>query len=342
MPKIEIYLEHEDDFLKLPLHSSTSTGYPIMPLPSWFTWWAPFQCEKCGQITIIEGEIEAFQSLDRQMGTETLYGRTEDYICQKCENTITIDVTVSHYTYCWDCEVEVEGATPVFVDFLEDYIKKLHKQKVEFKQLKSEKADLESRFKTLLEHVKKTGGYVLIVEGKDEKQIWSQFARRTGIDVSRLNIAMYGKGGLDEAIKLAKQFKGLVLKSIPHKLVIDSDNEKKEKIEKLRRNEINQSNYHILEKKEIESYLMDAQAISQVLSVSKSVIEKDLKTFGMAGKEQLDALFKKHSGTKATSSVKGLIARAIRELPFEITEILREIEKKSTMIDEAIEKDEEF
>lgn len=334
----EIYL-HYEDFI-LILHDDDTVGRTLYDFPEYFLWTAPFRCDKCKALLILNGEMEHYQSIPRAMGNEMNYGGTDVFECP-CGNEIEIETLVNYYATSWFCDFDCNGATLTRIHFLWDIIHDLHNAKIKVRVLSNEKKFLDYRLKTLVDHALKTRGYVLIVEGNDDEEIWNQFLRRNwnyygNIDISRINIAKYGSGGIDAAIKATKYFKGRVLKAIPHKLILDSDNKKDEKIKLLKKNGIAPSKYHILDLKEIESYLFEAQAISKIITVDKKRIDEDLNNFKPIGKEQLDAIFKKHLGRNASSSEKGLIARALKELPLEIKTIIKEIIVETTKLDDVI------
>lgn len=338
----EVYLESEEEFLTLPLSSSTSSVYVIWDLPQWFFWYLPFKCNKCGQISLFQGEIEIGESHQREMGSQVIYGGSDTFYCEKCDNEITVEVSVDNYAHGWDVEIGTNEATPMLIEGLENFLEGLHDKSCKLKELEVQKTDLESRLQVLVEHAIKTRGYVLIVEGDDDEEVWGQLIRNFGIDSSRVNIAKYGDGGLNSAIKAAKFFRGRILKSTPHKLIIDSDNERKKVIQELKKHGIKPVDCHILRRKEIESYLMDSHAIAQILNVSKSIIDYNMKEFGCSGKEELNKIFKKHTGKKATPSLKGVLARALNPIPAELKKILEEINIQTTKMDRAIEDNEDY
>ncbi len=318
----EIYLQHKSLFFRVI--QSETIGMTVYDLPDLLKWIAAYRCNKCTQIAIFEGEAECFDHQQREMGFETFYGSTDILYCPNCDEEITFESFISYYAMSWFCEFECDNAELVQINQLRLYLKALHESKMELRKLQSKEKDILRRLELLAEHAKKMNGYILIVEGDDDLEVWNRLLMTKNVDLTKIDIAKYGEGGMDAAIKAAKFFKGKVLKTIPHKLIIDSDNMGDEIKNKLRKSGI--KSYHILEKKEIESYLIEPKALSQILNIDMKTIDEELNNIGAnPGKEQLDHIFRTFTGKKATSSAKGLVAGALEKTPIEIDEIINNI-----------------
>lgn len=122
-------------------------------------------------------------------------------------------------------------------------------------------------------YVQKHKMFVLIVEGKDDQAVWRQFLIKEYIPLTDVEIVGLGQGGIDEAIKLAVVFRGAKLQNVPNLHIIDSDNAL-EKTTELKAKGI--QNYVVLGEKEIDSYLLDYEALAKILSVSV----KDVQDYG--------------------------------------------------------------
>ena len=130
---------------------------------------------------------------------------------------------------------------------------------------------------------------------------------------------------MDEAIKACTLLDKPVLKDIPKKLILDSDNNRDETEKKLKKYGIGKENYHILEKKEIDSYLIDSKALSTVSGLDEKYVEDLIEKHKITSKGGLENMFFKELGIKATSEIKGLIARNLPDTPEEFKAICEEI-----------------
>jgi hypothetical protein len=179
---------------------------------------------------------------------------------------------------------------------------------------------LRLRLDAFVKHTEKHKMFVLIVEGKDDQSVWQQFLMRESISRMEVEIVSFGDGGINEAIKLATVFKGPKLQNVPNILVIDSDNKLAEKIAKLKEKGI--KNYYVLKQKEVDSYLLDNRALAKILSVSVEEVQACADEIKSQGKEKLENIFKHFTGRTPISEIKGLIARALDDIPPEFLEII--------------------
>ncbi|NIA09231.1 MAG: hypothetical protein GWP10_05720, partial [Nitrospiraceae bacterium] len=156
--------------------------------------------------------------------------------------------------------------------------------------------------------------FLLIVEGKDDNKIWTQFLQKTGIDflTNRVSVVSPGdskdrNGGWRKAIEMGRFIKKARI-STPFMIVLDSDNKSsRDKKEMALKNErFSTEAYHVLDEKEIESYLLDPAIISKTIT-HKTIdeIEEAINKSKRNGKEKLDDVFinfglpKPDAGTKA-------------------------------------------
>lgn len=331
-----IYIFDDENFLVLD--PEESVGYSVPDKPHFFTWVSAYKCQKCGQIMILSGDAELVGTDEREMGKEYFY-HDENYLdCPQCKQKIAIEIGFSEYATGWFCEEDNSGIDEIGIDGLEwlaeEYFNSI-KALREKEALEGVGSRLTHQLKELVEIVEKKRMYVLIVEGKDDRAIWEQFLLKEGIPLDLVDIPVYGEGGLNEAVKLATVFRLKRLKMVPHKLMLDSDNDIKSTIEKLEKNGIEKSDYHILKEKEIESYIIDEDAIARVVSVNVEEIRAfNEKLKGAIGKERLEKIVAHFTGHPPNSQAKGLIARALQKIPQEIMSILEEI-RASLMKEEA-------
>lgn len=316
----------------LSLNEKESAGLVFFEKPEYIDWISACRCKGCGQIITLFGAVEFDHTEKREMGPQYFYYDQNYSNCPNCGQDIDTDLMLTEYAYCWDYELDLSGAESILVEGLKSLAErqaKLESRTLETETLEKRMARLKDRIKQLKKQSESKNMYVLIVEGKDDQVVWEQFLLQENTPIHSIEILKYGDGGLDEAIKAAVMFRGRKLKMIPHKLIIDSDNNLEIAKKKLEKRGISESDFHILQKKEIDAYLLDQEAISQVLSINAEELEEfcgQLK--GVKGKETLEAIGNHFIGRPLDSQSKGLIARAMKNTPEEIHSIISEIRAK--------------
>lgn len=192
----------------------------------------------------------------------------------------------------------------------------------------------------LLSQVKtlSSGKFILVVE--DNVKLWNKFIEKSGLFSNSDKIKVItGKtdsnGGWIEAVKtgvLLKLLNDMGVLSIPFIIVLDSDNKKTEKEKKLGEEKLSTEEYHILEEKEIEDYLLDAEAISKITGKSQTDVTASISKYGGGGKEKLEKVFRDlmGSGYKVSEEVKLLVLVNMRENPGEISSILDALKSRLT------------
>lgn len=212
----------------------------------------------------------------------------------------------------------IEGVKNKITDFVDDII------------LDLEHGNLQQELDFLKqEQVKQNIKYILVLEGKDDVFVWRGLLQKKGIEPDSNNIRIISgshDGGFTEAISAFQAIKKIQLQC-KMKLVVDSDNKKEAQEKKIKDANIGSSEYKILEEKEIESYLLDAKALSSITSVSKDIVENKIRSVKRRGKEQLDQLFRELGFSKPDEQTKQLIARALSTIPQEIDDIINEIKQ---------------
>jgi predicted ATPase len=177
--------------------------------------------------------------------------------------------------------------------------------------------------------------FLLIVEGRDDNKIWTRFLQKTGIDsLNRVYVvspgdSKDGNGGWRKAIEM-----GIFIKKsripTPFMIVLDSDGESRraEKEKELRQEGFSTEKYHILDKKEIESYLLDPVGISGVTTKNVSEVEAVISNSKRGGKEKLDDVFINLGLDKPPAETKALIVLHMANIPAEIVSIIDKIKTK--------------
>ena len=167
--------------------------------------------------------------------------------------------------------------------------------------------------------------FLLIVEGRDDVKIWPKFLEREGTDLNKVRVVGSGEptGGETKAIEAGKFLKRARIPT-PFKIVLDSDNEKQKKEDKLKQEGFEKEEYHVLTKKEIEDYLLEPKAISAITGKSGEEVNQAITRAKGTGKEKLDDVFKILIDSKASEGVKELLALHV-DIPEEILGIIKEI-----------------
>jgi len=319
-----VYISFGDDVIVLP--KGQSIGYGFDSPPEWVEWLTLCTCDECGTINVLSGEMEQTLIEDRPMGPEIYWSRNEDFNCSKCENEINVEGDVSCYAAGWVEGFGVIGGKFTRIQTLDDVVQDYYRNTNKMRVYEHRIQRLEDYIDDVLEYVEKSGGYVLLIEGDDDLEIWKQILKKENLDYRRVSIVKYGKGGLDEAIKACSLLDKPVLKDIPKKLILDSDNHRDEIEKKLKTSGINKMNYHILDKKEIDCYLIDSKAIATISGLDETYVEHLIEKYKITSKGGLEHLFIKEIGIKATPEMKGLIARNLPDTPEEFKKICKEIE----------------
>jgi 5S rRNA maturation endonuclease (ribonuclease M5) len=166
---------------------------------------------------------------------------------------------------------------------------------------------------------------ILIVEGKDDKAILQQLLAKTKLDVTKIVLTTGAHaGGWEDAIRTVEFLKRIRLE-IPCFVVLDSNGDPKGKLSALTKLGVTEKNAHVLKKKEIESYIIDPQALSKVLNADSDEIARELAEIKIKGKGKLETIFKKRGLPNPDDQVKGLIARALPSVPDEIMSLAKRI-----------------
>jgi hypothetical protein len=305
-----------------------SIGYGIAEMPDFLTWVSAYKCKNCGNVVIFEGSAELVETEPREMGSEYFF-HAEDYRqCSNCQQGILVRFDLTYYGLSWILEDESKGVEGIGIEGLDWLAKQYWKSEsvaLEKEMLVKTESRLRHHLERLVEQVEELRTYVLIVEGKDDRAVWEQLLQREGVPVERVEVHIYGDGGVDEAIKLLSVFRGKKLRLIPHKLILDSDNNAKVVEEKLRDRQVGKESCYILKEKEIESYLLDEEAIARILSVDIEHVKSYSEQLRGSGKEKLDNIILKFTGHKPSAEMKGLIARALKQVPSEFVSVIEEI-----------------
>ncbi len=176
---------------------------------------------------------------------------------------------------------------------------------------------------------RKSPSYLLIVEGRDDVKVWGKFLEREDIDPIRVRVASSGEpsGGHTKALEIGKFIKRARIPT-PFKIIVDSDNKHQEKEDTLKQEGFKPNEYHILSEKEIESYLIDAKAISNVTAKSIEEVNKAIENSKGSGKEKLNNIFTQIGFSEPNDCTKEYLAAQI-DIPDEILLLIKEIKESS-------------
>ncbi len=167
---------------------------------------------------------------------------------------------------------------------------------------------------------------LVIVEGRDDRLILKEFLRKDKINVPRDKINIVNipqeKSGESRAIEFGETLKKTGI-SIPLLIILDSDGEAKResKIKNMRQKGFKDEEYYILKEKEIESYLIDANAISRVTGRSLEEVNQAIEKMPGNGKSKLQNIFK-NLDSELGGGDKEKIAANLSEIPKDIKEII--------------------
>lgn len=178
----------------------------------------------------------------------------------------------------------------------------------------------------------KMPSFILVIEGRDDVKIWNQFLLKKGINAEekRIRIISSGEensGGYEKVIMTGKFLKK-IRSPIPFMMIVDSNNKKEEKIKEFKREGFSESEFHVLNEKEIESYLIDTKAISKTTGKAKVDVEKAIDNAGGNGKEKLKNIFKNLGLSEPVAETKELLVIHMDEIPEEISQMLDKIKEK--------------
>lgn len=174
-----------------------------------------------------------------------------------------------------------------------------------------------------------THDFLLVLEGKHDESVWKEFIKKDS-DVSSKKIKIIEGKGENNAIKIAvflKLLKDFGIHPPPFLLVLDSDNKKEDKETRLEKEGLEISEFYVLDEKETESYLVDAEAISRVVAKPKEDVKKVIDETRGRGKEKLKDILKKF-GFDDSAGIKQSIAANMDKIPEDILSISEKIKTK--------------
>ena len=174
---------------------------------------------------------------------------------------------------------------------------------------------------------RKSPSYLLIVEGRDDAKVWGKFLERENVDPIKVRVVSSGEpaGGHTKALEIGKFIKRARIPT-PFKIILDSDNKHQEKEETLKKEGFKDNEYHILSEKEIESYLVDAKAISSLTAKPTEEVEESIPTAQGSGKAKLKNIFLKLGFSEPNDCSKEYLAAQI-DIPEEILSLIKEIKE---------------
>jgi len=154
---------------------------------------------------------------------------------------------------------------------------------------------------------------LLIVEGPDDLEIWNVWLKSTGLAESGV-VSVRGGEDSGDPVDLAlhlRHLKNAGIRSGPSLLVVDSDGDQAAKEKSLVGKGLDKSDFHVLAKKEIEDYLLDANAIADLFGADPASVANEIKN-ARPGKEGLNAVVRKFSSfSSADKQVKAMIASRV-------------------------------
>lgn len=165
--------------------------------------------------------------------------------------------------------------------------------------------------------------FLLIVEGRDDYRIFDGFLRKEGIDCKENRIKIIPSSNTGGVIKFGKVLKRLNT-GIPFLLISDSDRKRDEKEQEMKNEGFREKEYLILEKGEIEDYLIDSDAIAKALRKPRDETEEIVSRASGTGKKKLESILKELN-YPSEGGIKKLIAQSLESTPPEIKERIESI-----------------
>ena len=161
---------------------------------------------------------------------------------------------------------------------------------------------------------------MLILEGDDDVAVWTHWLAAAGLS-KRGVVAVKGDNGEGDAIKLAIFMQHLAYSGIrggPFILVLDSDGDQRAKRQVVIGQGLGPDSLYVLERKELEDYLLDSSAISREFDVSEEFVASEIER-ARKGKEGLKSVIAAVSKSKGMprserydSTMKGRIASKMK------------------------------
>ena len=172
-------------------------------------------------------------------------------------------------------------------------------------------------------------GLAVFVEGDDDKLVIEEFLRKQTPQYNALGVKIFtgarggGREQIVESAKFVQDVTEHVGSDISFIIVLDGDSSDWAATVATR------VSHHLflLSKTEIESYLLDSDALARTLQVSESEIVNLLKTNKGNGKQALERILQKH-GFRPTAQVKQMITRQMRTVPEDFVKLMNVISRE--------------
>ena len=165
------------------------------------------------------------------------------------------------------------------------------------------------------------GKAVMIVEGRSDLLVWRTILERSGVDLDVVQVLR--SNGWQDACSLA-QFVGFLeeigIHSLGYILVLDSDGDRETKIAAVKERGLDAEKCFVLQEKELESYLTDADAIAKVTGRAEEDVVKTIKQTKGRGKERLKKILKT-LGVRCDSGILQALALNLARVPDELVAV---------------------
>ena len=89
---------------------------------------------------------------------------------------------------------------------------------------------------------------------------------------------------------------------------------------------MDEGEFYVLEKKEIESYLLEPEALSEVLGIGMTEIKRLLDGTKGDGKEKLNSIFQALGFPSPDEQMKALLARRLNSMPDELRVLMLRVQ----------------
>lgn len=162
---------------------------------------------------------------------------------------------------------------------------------------------------------------LLLLEGDDDLAVWNKWLENSGL--ADLGVMAIKNGNWREGVKMALYLRHLAnagIRSGTFLLVVDSDGNPGRRHDEIFSEGLPEADFHVLQKKELEDYLLDPTAIGNVLGIPSEKVAAAISK-SADGKGALDRLVRTEGHSGATATLKELITHQAKIDP-EIEHIL--------------------
>ena len=179
--------------------------------------------------------------------------------------------------------------------------------------------------------VRELPDYILVVEGPEDVGVWREFLRSAGLDTDKGKIIYVRNGGWSEAAKtgsLIELLGKLGVASVPFLVVVEADDNPREKKAYLEGLGLTDEMFHILPR-EMEGYLINEDAIQNVVYKPLNRVSNAIDAAtGKPSKGKLEAILKSLGVRKVNRQLKTSLAANLPKLPQPVRRVVAHLKRR--------------